>query len=93
MSWPYSRLLGRSLDTSELQQPGPYMTIQVGGPLDGVVALTADVAAHEVSVVSRWGAGTMRHEQNATRLDIATAEALAASWADKLTAGHEPVPI
>jgi hypothetical protein len=91
VSWPYSRLLGRSLDAAELAAPGPYMTIQVSGPLEGFVTLTADVVAQQVSVVSRWGSGTLRHEQNATRLDMETGEALAARWADKLGAGHEPV--
>jgi hypothetical protein len=68
------------------------MTFQVGGPLAGLVTLTADVATEEVSVVSRWGAGTIRHEQKVTGLDMASAESLAGRWADKLSAGHEPVP-
>lgn len=67
------------------------MTIQVGGPLDGFVTLTADVLAQQVAVVSRWGCGSLRYEQNATALDMETGEALAARWADKLGAGHEPV--
>ena len=91
MSWPYSRLLGRPLDAAELAGPGPYMTIQVGGPLEGFVTLTADVPSQQVAVVSRWGSGSLRHEQNATGLDLETGEALAARWADKLAAGHEPV--
>ena len=91
VSWPYSRLLGRPLDADELAGPGPYMSIQVGGPLEGFVTLTADVVAQQVSVVSRWGSGSLRHEQNATGLDMETGEALAARWADKLAAGHEPV--
>jgi hypothetical protein len=91
VSWPYSRLLGRPLDAAELTGPGPYMTIQVGGPLEGFVALTADVLSQQVAVVSRWGSGSLRHEQNATGLDMETGEALAARWADKLAAGHEPV--
>ena len=92
VSWPYSRLLGRPLDADELAGPGPYMSIQVGGPLEGFVTLTADVVAQQVSVVSRWGSGSLRHQQNATGLDMETGEALAARWADKLAAGHEPVP-
>jgi len=91
VSWPYSRLLGRPLDATELIGPGPYMTIEVGGPLEGFVTLTADVVAQHVSVVSRWGSGSLRYEQNATALDMETGEALAARWADKLGAGHEPV--
>jgi hypothetical protein len=67
------------------------MTIQAGGPLEGFVTLTADVLAEQVAVVSRWGCGSVRYEQNATGLDMETGEALAARWADKLAAGHEPV--
>ena len=91
MSWPYSRLLGRPLEAAELAGPGPYITIQVDGPLEGFVTLTADVLAQQVSVVSRWGSGSLCYEQNATGLDMETGEALAARWADKLGAGHEPV--
>jgi hypothetical protein len=90
-NWPYSPLLSRALDPPDLQGPGPYMTIQVGGPLDGVVMLTADAAAQTVSVVSRWGDGTTRREQSAVGLDMAAAEALAGRWADNLGAGHKPV--
>jgi hypothetical protein len=78
-AWPYSRLLGRPLDAPDLTLPGPYITIQVGGPLDGVVTLTADPVAELVSVASRWGAGPTRREHNATGLDMAAAEALAAA--------------
>lgn len=88
--WPHSQLLGRPLERSELDESGLYMTIHVGGPLDGDVALLADIEARRVSVVARWGSGTPRREVHAGELPMGDAEALAAQWADELGAGREP---
>jgi hypothetical protein len=89
MSWPYSELLGRALEPTELDESGVYMTIHVGGPLEGDVLLAADVAAERVSVSARWSGGTSR-ELTVGTLPMPEAEALASAWADALAAGVEP---
>lgn len=88
--WPNSQLLGRPLDATELERSGVYMTLHVGGPLEGDVALSADVAARLVSVVARWRAANTRREAHADALPMAEAEMLAAQWADELGMGLEP---
>jgi hypothetical protein len=88
--WPNSQLIGRPLDPAELEESGVYMTLHVGGPLEGDVVLTADLAAQRVSVVARWGPAAARLEAHADALPMAEAEMLAAQWADELGAGHEP---
>lgn len=88
--WPNSQLLGRSLEPAELEESGPYMTIHVGGPLDGDVTLTADLAKQRVTVSARWLATGSPREMHADDLPMAEAEMLAAEWADELGAGREP---
>jgi hypothetical protein len=88
--WPNSQLLGRPLAAAEIERSGVYMTLHVGGPLEGDVVLTADVSAQLVSVVARWQLASGRREVHADRLPIAEAEMLAAQWADELGIGHEP---
>jgi hypothetical protein len=88
--WPNSQLLGRPLEATELEQSGVYMTLHVGGPLEGDVALTADVPTRLVSVVARWRVARARREAHADGLPMAEAEMLAAQWADELGMGHEP---
>jgi hypothetical protein len=88
--WPHSQLLGRPLEPSELEQSGTYMTIHVGGPLDGDVLLVAAVAAQRVSVTARWRAGAELREAHSEAMAMADAELLAAQWADELGEGLEP---
>jgi len=88
--WPHSQLLGRSLEAAELECSGIYMTIHVGGPLDGDVTLTADVAAQQVAVGARWRTASSRRQAQTPVMPMAGAEMLAAQWADELGTGHEP---
>jgi hypothetical protein len=90
MAWPHSQLLGRPLEPEELEQPGPYLTMQVGGPLEAFVTLTADAEKRRVSVLARWGTSQKRHEACASGMNMTSAEGVAAQWADELGAGHEP---
>lgn len=68
------------------------MTIEVGGELDGIVALSADSDSERVSVSTRWGPDGARRELRSGELDLSSAEQLAARWADELGAGIEPAP-
>jgi hypothetical protein len=90
--WPYSQLLGRALVADDLEQDGPYMTIEVGGELDGIVALSADSDSERVSVSTQWGPEGARRELRSGELELSRAEQIAARWADELGAGIEPEP-
>jgi hypothetical protein len=90
MAWPHSQLLGRPLEVNELEQVGPYLTMQVGGPLDGFVMLTANAETRRVSVLARWGSSAARREASLSGMNMTSAEGVAAQWADELGAGYEP---
>jgi hypothetical protein len=47
---------------------GPYVTMRVGGGLDGVVTLTATAAPHVVLVEATWGDRYPRESISATRI-------------------------
>jgi len=68
--------------------PEPYVTITVGGPLNGIVALTASDAPRAV-VEAIWG-GYNWHGISLTRPSEGEALILADSWANQLIDGHEP---
>ncbi|HEY1778680.1 MAG TPA: hypothetical protein VGG41_21165 [Solirubrobacteraceae bacterium] len=91
-AWPQSQLLGRELDPAELDDSGLYMTIHVGGALDGDVTLEADLDTRLVTVTARWVTGNIPSQESTSGMPMDDAEALAAQWADELAAGHEPQP-
>ena len=69
--------------------PGPYVTISVGGPLDGIVTLTS--RSPRVVVEARWGGGDdARDGMSLTRSGEREALILAGYWANQLIDGHEP---
>jgi hypothetical protein len=69
--------------------PGPYVTIQVGGPLDGIVTLTA-TDSPRVIVGATWSGRHDRDRMSLTRPGEREALLLADSWTNQLIDGHEP---
>jgi len=69
--------------------PGPYVTINVGGPLNGIVTLTT-TRSHRVVVEAAWGGPSNRDRVSLTRPGEGEALILADSWANQLIDGHEP---
>ena len=71
----------------QTRAPGAFLTIRAGGPLDGVVTISA-IAGDKgrVLVEARWNHG----ERVSATLGGRPAQALAHAWADQLAAGLEP---
>ena len=65
------------------------VTIHVGGPLDGVVTVTASAAAR-VLVEATWGSGERRDRISLTQPGEREALILADSWANQLIDGRAP---
>jgi hypothetical protein len=71
--------------------PGPFVTIRAGGPLDGVVTITAIAGSHGRSLVeASW---TQDGEPFSESLEAAThdmAQAIANAAANQLAVGKPP---
>lgn len=71
--------------------PGPYMTIHPGGPLEGIVTLTAIAEGHGRSTVeASWVREGQRHCASVEVDWFEHARRLAYSIADELAAGMPP---
>ena len=68
--------------------PGPYVTINVGGPLDGIVTLTS--RPPRVVVEATWSGDYERDGISLTRSGEREALILADYWANQLIDGLEP---
>lgn len=68
---------------------GPYVTIRVGGPLNGIVNLTASDSGH-VLVEAVWG-GRQRNRIALAQPGEREALTLADAWANQLIDGREPM--
>jgi len=69
--------------------PERPFTISVGGPLDGIVTITA-MGSPRVTVEATWGGDQQRQRISSTRLGERDALILADCWANQLIDGHEP---
>jgi hypothetical protein len=81
----------RVLEAWETNAPGPFVTIRAGGPLDGVVTITAiDGGKGRTVVGASW---TQDREGFSESLEAATydmARAIANAAANQLAAGNRP---
>jgi hypothetical protein len=82
--------IGQDREAWETSAPGPYVTIRAGGPLDGLVTLTATGSDGRVIVEASWGMPHLRSSATAERVGHAAADELAQAWANELAAGREP---
>ena len=80
------------LEAWESSAAGPYLTIRTGGPLDGLVTLTATGHDGRVIVGASWGVPHLRSTATAERVGHTAAHELAQAWANLLAAGREPQP-
>jgi hypothetical protein len=82
----------RPLEAWETSAGGPYVTIRTGGPLDGLVTITATGSEGRVTIQATRG---LRHSCVsivAERVGHAAADKLAQAWANELAVGREPQP-
>ena len=74
---------------------GPFLTLNAGGPLSGIVTITAlpEQGAHLI-VEAHWRTihGEPRTAASAAIEGYNAARKLAHEWAGQLAAGHEPEP-
>ena len=81
----------RPVEAWETRAPGPFVTIRAGGPLDGVVTITAIAGANGRSVVE--AAWTQDGEAYSESLEAATydiARAIANAAANQVAVGRRP---
>ena len=81
----------RPVEAWETRAPGPFVTIRAGGPLDGVVTITAIAGANGRSVVE--AAWTQDGEAYSESLEAATydiARAIANAAANQFAVGKRP---
>jgi hypothetical protein len=79
----------RNAPASNFETANNVVTMHVGGPLDGVVTLTA-IAAARVVVEARWGSGDRRDRISLAQPGEREALILADSWANQLIDGRAP---
>jgi len=78
-------------DSWQTDAPGPFVTIRAGGPLDGVVTLTAITDGHGRTLVEAFW--TKDGDAHTDSLEVPTYEAarvIAREVADELAAGRVP---
>ena len=78
-------------DSWQTDAPGPFVTIRAGGPLDGVVTITAVAAGHRRTLV----AASWKQDGHACSDSVGTetyddARIIAREAADDLAAGRPP---
>ena len=70
---------------------GPFLTMNAGGPLQGVVTISvATEGAKQLLVEAAWKCNGDPRSTSATFTGYDAARALAHQWAHQLAAGHEP---
>jgi len=79
--------IGEHFPSQQTVPAGPYVTISVGGPLDGIVTLTATDSGRVV-VDATWRGSSARHHISLTRPGEREALILADSWSNQLMDGH-----
>ena len=82
------------LDPWMTSSRGPFLTLNTGGPLSGIVTITAlpERGAHLI-VDANWRTIHGEPRTASTAIDgYSAARELAHEWADQLAAGYEPDP-
>lgn len=69
--------------------PGPFLTMRAGGPLNGSIALSANID-DGVLVEATWTCAGELRTASQTVEDYESARELAQRWAHTLDAGREP---
>jgi hypothetical protein len=90
VSGDFEYRVGRGREAWETSASGPYVTIRPGGPLDGLVTLTATGSDGRVIVEASWGVPQRRSSATAERVGHAAADDLARAWANELALGRAP---
>ena len=85
----------RPLEPWMTSASGPFVSIKPGGPLQGIVTISANTETDSPPLVvdATWKPldGDPRSVSH-TVDGYSTARRLAHEWADQLAAGHEPTP-
>jgi hypothetical protein len=76
----------------ETSATGPYVTIRPGGPLNGLVTITATGSEGRVTVEASWAVPHLHSSVSAERVGHAAGDELAQAWANQLAVGREPQP-
>ena len=70
---------------------GPFLTMNAGGPMQGVVTISvATKGDDQLLVEAAWKCNGAPRSTSATFTGYDAARALAHEWADQLAAGREP---
>ena len=81
----------RALDAWMTSSAGPFLTMNAGGPLEGVVTIAvATEGSDQLLVEAAWKCNGDPRSTSATVTGYDAARALAHQWADQLAAGREP---
>ena len=81
----------RAPDAWMTSSAGPFLTMNAGGRLEGVVTISvATEGAHPLLVEAAWKCNGDPRSTSATVTGYDAARALAHEWADELAAGREP---
>jgi hypothetical protein len=81
----------RAPDAWMTSSAGPFLTMNAGGPLEGVVTISvATEGADQLLVEAAWKCNGDPRSTSATFTGYDAARALAREWADQLAAGREP---
>jgi hypothetical protein len=81
---------GRS-DSWQTDAPGAFVTIRAGGPLDGVVTITAVAGGHgRTLVAATWTQGGHAHADSVETETYDDARIIAREATDDLAAGRAP---
>ena len=79
------------LEPWQTDAAGPFVTIRAGGPLEGIVTLTAIAEGHGHTMVEAvWTQGGISHSASVEVASYEDARALAHEAADALAAGRAP---
>lgn len=78
-------------DSWQTDAPGPFVTIRAGGPLEGVVTLTAVDGGHGRTLVeARWAEGGHARSDSVEVESYDAARTVAHEVAGELAAGRAP---
>ena len=81
----------RALEAWMTSSAGPFLTMNAGGPLEGIVTIAVGTAgADQLLVEAAWTCSGDPGSTSATVTGYDAARALAHQWADQLAAGREP---
>lgn len=88
---PVAARIAKAAARGRTRSAGPYVTLSVGGPLNGTVTLTATESGR-VRVAAAWRAADEPSCIALTRSAERDALIVANAWADQLINGRVPTP-